>query len=172
MRNLDALRVGTTDHLRNRRVFRTTTNVKTNGDDPPGVDVLCRKGKGKGEVGKGKKGGNKGKGNHSGKGDGGQSPKKPSHFVAECRKSGLYGHHAAVFGHEQTKLQGKGQAKSQVSEVSESENSKHVPETWTLVSSPQPSSSSQGDLIRGVGCADEGLWIFLAGRQCENIEGQ
>ena len=44
--------------------------------------------------------------------------------------------------------------------MSESENSKHVEETWTLASSLQPSSSSQVNTIRTIECADEGLWIF------------
>ena len=86
----------------------------------------------------------------------------PSHFEGEFRNCGKYGHKAADCWHKQPKPQGKGkgQAKSNVSEVSESENGRHVEETWTPVSSPQPSSSSQVNTIRTVGCADEGLWIF------------
>ena len=50
--------------------------------------------------------------------------------------------------------------KSEVAEVSESENSQHVEETWTQASSPKPSSSSEVNTIRRLGCADESLWIF------------
>ena len=66
----------------------------------------------------------------------------------------------ADYWHKQMKPQGKGKrkAKSKVSQVSE--NSKHVEETWTHVSSPQPSSSSQVNTIGTVECADEGLLIF------------
>ena len=76
----------------------------------------------------------------------------PSHFEGECRSCGKHGHKAADCWHRQPKPQGKGKgkAKYKVSEVSESENSKHVEETRTPVSSPQPSNSSV-NTIRTVG---------------------
>ena len=55
----------------------------------------------------------------------------PSHFEGECRNCGKCGHKAADCWHKQPKPQGKGEAISKVSEVSESENSKHVEDTWT-----------------------------------------
>ena len=58
------------------------------------------------------------------------------------------------------KATGRGKAKSNVSEVSESENSKHVQGNWTLVSAPQPSSSSRMNVMRTVECADERLSTF------------
>ena len=48
------------------------------------VDVLPRKGKGKGKSGKGKKGGKKGKESHSGKGHG-ESKVEHTRFDGECR---------------------------------------------------------------------------------------
>ena len=44
-----------------------------------------------------------------------------------------------------------------MTEVSESDSSKQVEETWTPNTSAPPSSLSQ---VNTVGCADEGLWIF------------
>ena len=62
---------------------------------------------------------------------------------------------------------GKGKTKSEVTEISESDNSKQVEETWCPTSSSQPSSLSQvNNTITEIGCDDEGL-DFLAGRQQE-----
>ena len=58
------------------------------------VDVLSRKGKGKGRSGKGKKGGKKGKESHSGKGHG-DSKIEHTRFDGECRNCGKYGHKGA-----------------------------------------------------------------------------
>ena len=127
-------------------------------DDSMEVDALSRKGNEKGKFGKGKKGGKKGKENHTGKGYGEQNQEKPSYIKGERRNCGKYGDKAADCWHKQPKPQGKGKATSKVVEVSE--NSEHVEDTWTPVSSPQPSSSSQVNTIRDVGCGDEGLWIF------------
>ena len=44
-----------------------------------------------------------------------------------------------------------------MTEISESDSSKLVEETWTPNTSAQPSSLSQ---VYTIGCADEGLWIF------------
>ena len=46
-----------------------------------------------------------------------------------------------------------------------------VEETWTPSSSPQPSSSSQANKIKEVGCADEGTVDFLAGRHRQTVSG-
>ena len=102
------------------------------------------KGKGKGKFGKGEKGGNKGRENHSGKGYGEYNSEKFPHFEGECRTCGKHGYKAADCWHKQPKPQGKGKgkAKSKVPEVSESEYSKNVEETWTLVSSLRSLSSS------------------------------
>ena len=59
------------------------------------------------------------------------------------------------------KPQGKGKrtgkSKSKVTEISESDSSEQVDETWTSnTSTPQPNLSQ----VNTVGCADEGLWIF------------
>ena len=44
-----------------------------------------------------------------------------------------------------------------MTEISESDSSKQVEETWTSnTSTPQPSLSQ----VNTIGCADEGLWIF------------
>ena len=51
----------------------------------------------------------------------------------------------------------KWKARSQVSEVSQSEQNKHDDGTWTPASSPQP---PKVNTIREVGFADDGTWIF------------
>ena len=89
----DALRVATEYNLSSRRIFKTTSAGNTQEDDPMEVDVLFRKGKGKGKSGKGKKGGKKSKESHSGKSHG-ESKVEHTRFD-ECRKSGKYGHKAA-----------------------------------------------------------------------------
>ena len=63
---------------------------------------------------------------------------------------------------QQHKPQGKGKSKtkSKVTEISESDNSKQVEETWTRNPSSQPSSLSQVNTIGESGCVDEGLWVF------------
>ena len=48
----DALRMAKEDYLRSRRIFKTTSAGNTQEDDPMEVDVLFRKGKGKGKSGK------------------------------------------------------------------------------------------------------------------------
>ena len=57
----------------------------------------------------------------------------------------------------QGKGKGTGKSNSKVTEVSESDSSKQVEETWTPNTSAPPSSLSQ---VNTVGCADQGLWIF------------
>ena len=109
------------------------------------VDAVSRKGKGKEKSGKGKKGDSKGKESHSGKGYG-ETTTEHSRFEGECRNWGEYGHKAANCWYKQTtKSQGKGKgtgkSKSKVTEISESDSSKQVDETWT------PNTS-------------EGLWMF------------
>ena len=60
-----------------------------------------------------------------------------------------------------TKSQGKGKgtgkSKSKVPEISESDSSKQVDETWTPNTSAQQPKLPQ---VNTIGCADEGLWIF------------
>ena len=85
-----------------------------------------------------------------------------SRFEGECRNCGKYGHKAADCWYKQPpKPQGKdkgmGKSKSKVTEISESDSSKQVDETWTSnTSTPQPSLSQ----VNTIGRADEGPWIF------------
>ena len=108
-----------------------------------------------------KKGGKKGKESHSGKGYG-ETTTEHSRFEGECRNCGKYGHKASDCWYKQTnKFQGKGKgtgkSKPKVTEISESDSSKQVDETWTSnTSAPQPNLSQ----VNTIGCADEGLWIF------------
>ena len=77
-------------------------------------------------------------------------------------ETGKYGHKAADCWYKQPpKLQGKGKdtgkSKSKVTEISVSDGSKQVDETWTSnTSTPQPKISQ----VNTIGCANEGLWIF------------
>ena len=71
-------------------------------------------------------------------------------FEGECRNCGKYGHKAADCWYKQPpkpqrKGKGSGKSKSKVTEISESDRSKQVEETWTR---------------NTIGCADEGLWVF------------
>ena len=47
--NFDALRVATGDYSRSRRIFKTTSNANTHGDEPMEIDALSPEGKGKGK---------------------------------------------------------------------------------------------------------------------------
>ena len=141
--DFNALRVATEDYLRSRRIFKTTLagNTHTHNEDSMEVDAVSRKGKGKEKSGKGKKGGKKGKESHSGKGYG-ETTTEHSRFEGECRNCGKYGHKAADCWYKQTtKPQGKGKgtgkSKSKVTEISESDSSKQVDETWTSNTSAQ-----------------------------------
>ena len=160
--NFNALRVATEDHLRSRRIFKTTSAGNTHDEDSMEVDAVSRKGKGKEKSGKGKKGGKKGKEIHSGKGYG-ETTTEHSRFDGECRNCGKYGHNASDCWYKQTnKSQGKGKgtgkSKSKVTEISERDNSKQV-DDWNPSSntSAQQPTLSQVNTIR---CADEGLWTF------------
>ena len=55
------------------------------------------------------------------------------------------------------KARAQGKLKSNVTEISESDSSKQVEQTWTPNTSAPQSSLSQ---VNAIGCADEGLWIF------------
>ena len=159
--NSNALRVATEDYLRSRRIFKTTSAGNTHDEDSMEVDAISWKGKGNGESGKGKKGSKKGKESHSGKGYG-ETITEHSRSDGESRNCGKYGHKAADCWYKQPpKHQGKGKgsrkSKSKVTEISESDSSKQVEETWRPNTSAQPSSLSQ---VNTTGCADEGLWIF------------
>ena len=128
----------------NRGLLEEQTHGNTHEDDPMEVDVLSRKGKGKGKSGKGKKGGKKGKESHSGKGYG-ESKVEHTRFDGECRNFGKHGHKAADFWYKQQhKSQGKGKgtgkSKSNVNEISDNGTSKQVEETWSPSTSSQPSS--------------------------------
>ena len=160
----DALRVATEDYLRSRRIFKTTSAGNTQEDDPMEVDVVSRKGKGKGKSGMGKKGGRKGKESHSGKGHG-DSKIEYTRFDGECRNCGKYGHKAADCWYKQQhkshgKGKGTGKSKSNVTEISESDTSKQIEETWPPNTSSQPSSLPQVNTIGEIGGTDEELWIF------------
>ena len=59
-----------------------------------------------------------------------------STFDGECRNCGKYGHKASDCWYKQTnksegKSKGTGKSKSKVIEISESDSSKQVDETWT-----------------------------------------
>ena len=83
--------------------------------------------------------------------------------MKECRNCGKYGHKASDCWYKQTnKSQGKGKgtekSKFKVTEISESDNSKHV-DDWnpsSNTSAQQPNLSQ----VNTIGCADEELWIF------------
>ena len=157
--NFNALRVATEDYLR-RRIFKTTSAGNTH-EDSMEVDAVSRKGKGKEKSGKGKKGGKKGKESHSGKGYG-ETTTEHSRFDGECRNCGKYGHKASDCWYKQTnkshgKGKGTGKSRSKVTEISESDSSKQVDETWTPNTSAKQPTLSQ---VNTIGCADEGLWIF------------
>ena len=119
------------------------------------------KGKGKGKSRKAKKGGKKGK-------------RKPQAKVTRKRQQSTRASRVSVETAESTdrklltvgtssrpnlkaKARAQGKSKSKVTEISESDSSKQVEETWTPNTSAPPSSLSQ---VNTVGCADEGLWIF------------
>ena len=51
----------------------------------------------------------------------------------------------------------KGKSKSKVPEISDSDSSEQVEETWTPNTSTPSASLSQ---VNTIGCADEGLWTF------------
>ena len=87
--------MATEDFLKSRRIFKTTSAGNTHEYDPMEVDVLSRKGKGKGKSGKGKKGGKKGKESHTGKGYG-ESKLEHACFDGECRNCGKHGHKALL----------------------------------------------------------------------------
>ena len=160
----EALRVATEDYLRSRRIFKTTSAGNTQENDPMEVDVLFRKEKGKGKSGKGKKGSKKGKESHSGKGHG-DSKIEHTRFDGECRNCGKHGHKATDCWYKQQhkshdKGKGTGKSKSNVTEISESDTSKQVEETWPPNTSSQPSSLPQVNTIGEIERTDEELWIF------------
>ena len=73
-----------------------------------------------------------------------------------------YGHKAADCWYKQPpkpqgKGKGSGKSKFKVTEISESDSSKQVDETWTPNTSAQQPNLSQ---VNAFGCADEGLWIL------------
>ena len=157
----NASHVATEDYLRSRRIFKTTSAGNTHDEDSMEVDAVSGKGKGKEKSGKGKKGGKKGKESHSGKGYG-ETTTEHSRFEGECRNCGKYGHKAVDCWYKQPpKPQGKGKgtgkSKSKVTEISESDSSKQVEESWTPNTSAQQPNLFQ---VNTIGCADEGLRIF------------
>ena len=108
------------------------------------------KGKAKENPAKGKKGGKKGKECHNRKGYG-KANVEHTRFDGECRNCGKHGHKAADCWYKpQHKPQGKGKgtgkSKSNVTEISESDTSTQVEETWPPNTFLHPSSLSQHDL--------------------------
>ena len=133
---------------------------ETHDEDSMEIDAVSRKGKGKEKSGKGKNGGKKGKESHSGKGYG-ETTTEHSRFDGECRNCGKHGHKASDCWYKQTnksqsKDKGTTKSKSKLTEINESDNSKHVDETRTPNTSAQQPNLSQ---VNKIGCAD-GLWIF------------
>ena len=55
LENVNALRVATEDHLRSKRIFKTTQAGNTHDEDSMEVDAVSQKGKGKEKSGKGKR---------------------------------------------------------------------------------------------------------------------
>ena len=160
----DALRVSTEDYLRSRRIFKTTSAGNAHDDDPMEVDVLSRKGKGKGKSGKGKKGGKKGKESHTGKGYGESKVEHP-HFDGECRNCRKHGHKAADCWHKQQhKPQGKFKgtasrhptSQKSVKATRANKQKRRGHQTQIL----QPSSLFQVNSLGEIGRADDGLWII------------
>ena len=153
--------MATEDYLRSRRIFKTASAGNTHVEGLMEVDAISRIGKGKEKSGKDKKGGKKRKESHSDKGHG-ETTTEHSRFEGECRNCGKYGHKTADCSYKQPpkpqgKSKGTGKSKSKVTEISESDSSKQVEETWTSnTSTPQPNLSQ----VNTIGCADEGLWIF------------
>ena len=99
--------------------------------------------------------------NHSGKGYG-ETTTEHSRFEGECRNCGKHGHKAADCWCKQPpkpqdKGKGTGKSKSKVTEISDSDSSKQVDDTWTSNTSAQQPNLSQ---VNAIGCAVEGLWIF------------
>ena len=129
--NFNALRVATEDYLRSRRIFKTTSAGNTHDEDSMEVDAVSRKGKGKEKSGKGKKGGKK-------------EPKVTGKRQQNTRDSKV---NVETLESLDTKLlivgtssrpnlkvkarKGTGKSKSKVTEISESDSSKQVEETWT-----------------------------------------
>ena len=58
------------------------------------------------------------------------------------------------------KVKGTGKSKSNVTEISESDTSKQVEETWPPNTSSQQSSLPQVNTVGEIGRTDEELWIF------------
>ena len=140
--------------MRSRRIFKTTSAGNTHDEDSMEVDAISRKGKGKGKSSKGKKGGKKGKENHSDKGYG-ETTVEHGRFAGECRNCGKDGHKAADCWYKhppkpQGKGKGTGKSKSKMTEISVSDSSKQVEQTWTPnTSAPQSSFvSSERDWMR------------------------
>ena len=125
------------------------------------VNAVSQKRKSKEKSGKSKKGGKKGKESHSSKSFG-ETTTEHSRFEGESRICGKYGHKTADCWYKQTTKsqsegKGTGKSKSKVTEISESDSSKQVDETWTPNTSAQQPNLPQ---VKTIGCADEGLWIF------------
>ena len=146
--NFNVLRVATEDYLRNRRIFKTTSARNTHDEDSMEVDAFSRKGHGKEKSCKSKKDGNNGKESYSGQGHG-ETTTEHSRFEGECRNCGESANKAFEYWHKHmTKFQGKdkgtGKLKSKMTEISESDNSKHF-DDWNPSSntSTQQSNSFQ-----------------------------
>ena len=121
--NFNALRVTTEDYLMGKTHLQDDSAGNTP-EDSMKVDAVFRKGKSKEKSGKDKKGDKKGKERHSDKGYG--------ETKIACRNCRKYGHEAADCWYKQSPNTDMGHGKVEIqTEISESDSSEQVEETWT-----------------------------------------
>ena len=112
--HFDAQRVAIEDYLRSRRIFKTTASVTAHDDDPMEVDVLSRKGKGRGISARATQVARKARKTTLVKVTVSEIPRTHLLFEGECRNCGKYGHKAADCWHKQPKPQGQRQEESEI----------------------------------------------------------
>ena len=116
------------------------------------IDAISQKGKGKGKSGKGKKGAKV-----TVKRQQSTRDSRVNVETAESTDTKLLTLGTSSRPNLKAKTKGTGKSKSKVTEISKSDSSKQVEETWTPNTCAQPSSSSQ---VNTIGCHHEGLWII------------